>query len=305
MPKVSIIGTGDVGATVAYTLQLAGLATELVLVDANAALAAGHALDLNHGLLYCPPVELRAGGLDDCAGSQVIVLTAGARQQPGESRLDLTRRNAAIVGGLVADLRPYLGEAVLLVLTNPVDVMTRVAQRAAGLPPRRVIGSGTVLDSARFRYELARWCEVDARNVHAYVLGEHGDSEVFCWSHATIGALPLADFCGDCRRQCGDGMRAGIETRVRESAYHLIEAKGHTNYGIAQATSRIVAAIVRGERSLLTVSTLLRGEYGLDGVCLSVPCLVGDGGVLRIVEAKLTKAELRGLHHCAEVVRAQ
>lgn len=302
MPKVSLIGVGDVGATAAHLLQVSGTATELVLVDADQARAAGHALDLNHGLFFAPPVTIRAGDLGDCAGSDLIVITAGARQQPGETRLDLTRRNAGILRSIMTGLRPHVGDARVLIVTNPVDVMTRVAADCADLPPGRLFGSGTVLDSARFRFELSRWCGVDARNVHAYVLGEHGDSEVFCWSHASIGAIPLRAWCRGCRRDCDQEQRAAIEQRVRDSAYHVIEAKGFTNFGVAMAIRRIAEATLRDEQSLLTLSTALDGEYGLHGVCLSLPCLVGRDGVTRTIPADLSADEEQALRRSAAVL---
>lgn len=304
MSKVSVIGVGDVGATVAFALQISGLATEIVLLDANRERAEGNALDMNHGLFFTPPVRIRAGQVSDCAGSDLIILTAGARQRPGESRLELTKRNADLCAAIVRDLRPFLGEAKLLVISNPVDVMTRVAMEIAGLPPGRVLGSGTVLDSARFRYELSRWCGVDPRNVHAYVIGEHGDSEVFLWSHVNIGAIPLDAFCRGTGRTCLPEDRRGIEERVRRSAYHIIEAKGYTNHGVSLAVLKIIEAILRDEHSLLTVSTRLRGEYGLKDVCLSVPCLVGSGGIERILETTLAEDEQEDLTRSAEAIRS-
>ncbi len=304
MPKVSIIGVGDVGATVAFTLQISGLATEIVLVDVNRERAEGNALDMNHGLFFTPPVRIRAGQYPDCAHSDLIVITAGARQRRDESRLELTRRNADLCAAIVRELQPFIGEAKLLVISNPVDVMTRVAMEVADLPSGRVLGSGTVLDSARFRYELSCWCGVDPRNVHAYVIGEHGDSEVFLWSHVNIGAIPLDAFCRGTGRGCLPDDRRGIEERVRRSAYHIIEAKGYTNHGVSLAVLRIVEAVLRNELSLLTVSTLLRGEYGLEDICLSVPCLVGSGGIERVIETGLAEDEREGLAKSAEALRS-
>lgn len=311
MAKVSIIGVGDVGATVAYTLQMSGLATEIVLSDADQAKAQGHAMDMNHGLFFVPPVAIRAGDYADCAGSQAIILAAGARQRPGETRLELTKRNAAICRSIVDSLRPHLGDAVLLVVSNPVDVMTHVALERSGLPAGRVFGSGTVLDSARFRYELSRTCGVDARNVHAYVVGEHGDSEVFLWSQVHIAGTPLEAFCDGCDHGCVPGdpvaslgvARAAIEKRVRESAYHVIESKGFTNYAVSLAVLRILGALLRGESSVLTVSTRVEGQYGLRGVCLSVPCVVGVRGVERVIESRLADDEQAALERSATVVR--
>lgn len=303
MSKVSVIGVGDVGATIAYTLQMSGLATEIVLVDLDAAKAQGNALDMNHGLFFTPPVAIRAGSYADCAGSRAILVTAGARQRPGETRLELTKRNAAICGAIVDALAPHVGDACLLMIANPVDVMAYLALKRSGLPASRVFGSGTVLDSARFRYELSRTCGVDPRNVHAYVVGEHGDSEVFLWSQVNIAGTPLDAFCQGCERGCQPGGKADIERRVRESAYHVIEQKGFTSYAVSLAVLRILGALLRGERSVLTVSTLVQGEYGLRDVCLSVPCIVGAGGVERIVQTHLADAEQQALSRSAEVIR--
>jgi L-lactate dehydrogenase len=304
MSKVSVIGVGDVGATVAYTLQISGLATEIVLIDVDQARAQGHALDMNHGLFFTPPVTIRAGDYADSAGSNLIIITAGARQKPGETRLELTRRNAAICKSILQGLDPHIGEARILMITNPVDILTRVALRVSGLPARRVFGSGTVLDSSRFRYELSLRCGVDARNVHAYVVGEHGDSEVFLWSQVHIAGTPLEAFCRGCERSCAPPDRSEVERAVRESAYHVIEKKGFTNYAVSLAVLRIAGALLRNERSVLTVSTLLSGEYGLKGVCLSVPCLVGARGVERIIATDLSEAERAGLVASGDALRA-
>jgi L-lactate dehydrogenase len=302
MPKVSVIGAGDVGATVAYTLQISGLATEIVLVDINREKAAGNAADMNHGLFFTPPANIRAGDYPDCAGSDLILVTAGTRQKPGETRLELIQRNAALCAAISRSLRPYLGEAKLLMISNPVDVMTYVALEATRLPPQRVLGSGTVLDSARFRYELSRRCRVDPRNIHAHVIGEHGDSEVFLWSQVTVGTIPLETFCKGCDCGCTLDDRREVEEKVRQSAYHIIEAKGYTNYGVSLAVLRISEAVLRNEMSLLTVSTLLRGEYGLRNLCISVPCLVGASGIERVLETSLAEDEREGLMESARVV---
>ncbi len=304
MPKVSIIGVGDVGATVAYTVQLSGSATEIVLVDANRDRAGGEALDMNHGLFFTAPVKIRAGEYADCARSDIVIVAAGARQREHETRIELTGRNASIVRAVMNGLKPYLGDAKVLVVTNPVDVMTRVAVESSDLPPGRVFGSGTVLDSARFRYELSRRCEVDPRNVHAYVIGEHGDSEVFLWSQVRIAGVGLEWCCPQCVNKCEAGSYSPVEEAVRNSAYHLIEVKGYTNYGVSLAARRIIDAVLRNESSVLTVSTLLDGAYGMSGICLSLPCILNAGGVSRMIEAPLTGEEREGLYRSAAVIRA-
>jgi L-lactate dehydrogenase len=302
MSKVSIIGVGDVGATLAYTIQIHGLATEIVLVDSDREKAEANVLDMNHGLFFTPPVSIHTGSYADCEGSDVVAIAAGARRKPNETRLELTDRNARIVREVLRELEPFIGAARLLVITNPVDVMTKVVVGCLNVPSYRVLGSGTVLDSARFRYELGRRCMVDPRNVHAYVIGEHGDSEVFLWSQVHIGGTPLESLCRDCERSCTVGERSNLEEKVRASGYHIIEKKGYTNYGISMAASRIIEAILRDERSVLTVSTLVEGAYGLTGLCISVPCIVGARGVERIIETPLSDKETENLQASARIV---
>ena len=304
MPKVAIIGVGDVGATLAYTLQLSGLATEIVLIDVDKERTRGHALDMNHGLFFTPPVKIYAGDYSDCQGAKIIVIAAGSRQKPGETRLELVQRNAGISESIVKQIAPYFKKTVLLVTTNPVDVMTYVVLKSSGLPLGQVLGSGTVLDSARFRYSLSQRCGVDARNVHAYVIGEHGDSEVLLWSLVNISGIPLESFCKGCKHKCPPNSQNQIEEAVKKSAYHIIEAKGFTNYGVSLAMSRILGALLRDEHSVLTVSTLLNGEYGLQDLCFGVPCMISTNGIERVIEAPLSAGESAALQKSAEVLRS-
>ena len=303
MPKIVIIGSGSVGTTLAYTLQVTGVATEIVLIDSNHELALGQAMDMNHGLPFVPPVHVHAGEYSDCKGADVIVITAGARQKPGETRLDLVDRNAQICKSIIDSINPYTTEALLLVVTNPVDIMTYAVAKHSGLPPHQVIGSGTVLDSARFRYLLGQHCNIDTHNVHAYVIGEHGDSEVLLWSQVRMAGTSLELFCKDCTGRCASVDKAEITEAVKNSAYHIIEAKGSTNYGVALAVTKIVGAVIRNENSVLTVSMMLNGEYGVNECCLSVPCIVNKMGVSRIVEAELDHIEKDDLSQSAEVLR--
>jgi len=302
--KVVIVGAGDVGASFAYALAPSGLAESIALVDLNADLAKGQALDLAHGLPYLPPVDIHAGTVEDYADAAVIVITAGAKQRPGESRLDLLGRNAAIVSGIMDEIVARGSRAIVVVVSNPVDILTHVALRRSGWPRQRVFGSGTVLDSARFRYLLSRHCRVDARNVHAYILGEHGDSEVAAWSMTHVAGMPIADYCAVCGR-CGGWEQAKEEIvkQVRDSAYHIIGYKGSTCYGIGLALVRIVGAVLRNERSVLSVSGLMDGAFGLRDVCLSVPCIVGAQGIEQIVTGRLTDEEMAALHQSAAVLR--
>jgi L-lactate dehydrogenase len=302
--KVVIVGAGAVGSTFAYALAQSGHADEIVLVDVNRDLAAGQVLDLVHGLPFFPAVDIRLGEPTDYRDASVVVITAGAAQRPGESRLDLIHRNAAIVESIVDDVIAQQFPGVIVVATNPVDALTYVAQRRARLPHGRVLGSGTELDSARLRYLLSRQCKVDVHNVHAYVLGEHGDSELVAWSLVHIAGVPIDEYC----RSCGECAaweitRATIEKSVRESAYHIINYKGATWFAIGLALVRIVAAVLRNQRSVLSVSSLLTGEYGINDVCLSVPAIVSGQGVERIVETTLPSNELESLRRSAEVLR--
>ena len=304
MSKVSIIGAGDVGASIAYTIQLSGLATEIVLIDADRERALGHVMDMNHGLFFAPPVNIVSGDYPDCSGSNLIVITAGARQRRHETRLDLVQRNTEIIKGIFKNIKAYIGSAGILMITNPVDVMTYVMLKISGLERSRVFGSGTVLDSARFRYQLSHHCIVDPRNVHAYIIGEHGDSEVFLWSQVHMAGVSMEAFCAACGRDCRVETRGLIEKEVRESAYHVIEAKGFTNYGVSLAIRSITSAVLRNEFSVLTVSTLLTGEYGLEKVCLGVPCVLGAGGIERIITGPLANEEEQALHLSAGVIES-
>jgi L-lactate dehydrogenase len=302
--KVVITGAGDVGASFAYALVQTGLAEELALIDVNADLVRGQVLDLAHGLPFVPPVHIHAGAADDYADAAVIVITAGTKQQPGESRLELVSGNAAIMSHIVDDIVARESQAVIVVVSNPVDALTYVAFRRSGWPKSRIIGSGTVLDSARFRYLLSRHCAVDVHNVHAYILGEHGDSEVAAWSMTHVAGMPIADYCAICGQCAGwQEAKGDIARQVRESAYHIIDYKGATCYGIGLALVRIIGAILRNERSVLTVSSFLEGEFGIRDVCLSVPCIVSANGVDRIVEGKLDPAETAALSASARVLR--
>jgi L-lactate dehydrogenase len=260
-------------------------------------------MDMNHGLFFVPPVVVQAGGYDDCRDAAVVVITAGAKQAPGQTRLELVRRNARIIRGILDEVLARTREAVIVMVTNPVDVLTHVAVRHAGLASGRVFGSGTVLDSARLRFALSRRFVVDPRSVHAYVVGEHGDSEIVLWSHAQIGGTSLKAFCASCGDPLAAVDREAIEKEVRDSAYHVIESKGATYYAVSLALERILATLLRDERSVLTVSAPVGGLYGLPDVCLSLPAVIGRGGVDRILKADLDPGEIEGLRRSADVLR--
>ena len=302
--KVTIVGAGAVGATFAYALAQSGYADEIVLTDLNRELAEGHVLDLAHGLPYYQSIQIHTGDAEDYADSHVIVITAGASQKPGETRLDLLQRNAAIIENIMDDITARDSQAVIVLVSNPVDVLTYVAQRRAKLPPGRVIGSGTVLDSARFRYLLSQHCGIAVHNVHAYILGEHGDSEFAAWSMTHLAGMTIEQYCPICGKcEDWDEERRSIEEDVRRSAYHIIDYKGATYYGVGMALVRIVGTILRSEHAMLTVSTLLSGEYGLQDVCLSVPCIVNEQGVERIIEAPLSMDEHKALQRSAGILQ--
>ncbi|MBM4431682.1 MAG: L-lactate dehydrogenase [Chloroflexi bacterium] len=302
--KVAIVGAGAVGATFAYALAQSGLPDEIVLIDQNKALARGQVLDLAHGRPFFPAVAIRQGDPADYHDAQVIVITAGAAQRPGETRLQLLQKNAAIVRSIVDQVVQQDSRGVMLIVTNPVDVMTYVALQRAGSERARVLGSGTLLDSARLRHLLSAHCGVDIHNVHAYVLGEHGDSEFAAWSMTHIAGIPIDQFCAICGR-CQDWQaeRNHIEQQVRDSAYHIIDYKGATCFAVGLALVRITRAILRGENSVLTVSTRLEGEFGLEDVCLSVPCIVSTRGVERIIVSKLPEGEAAALSASAAVLK--
>lgn len=301
--KVAVIGAGRVGSTFANTLAASGLVHEIVVIDADVARAEGEAMDIAHAVPFHRPVRVRAGGLADAAGAVVSVITAGAAQQPGESRLALLQRNVQALRDIVAGLVQANPQGLLLLATNPVDAMTFAALRLSGLPSGRVLGSGTVLDSARLRAELAARYRVDPRNVHAYVLGEHGDSELVAWSTTRLANMRLEDFCALTGQGCSAEDRAAVAVAVRDAAYEIIRRKGATNFAIAAALTRIVEAIVRDEASVLTVSTLLQGPYGIHDVCLSLPAVVGRQGVRHLLPVPLDEDELQALRRSAEVIR--
>ena len=302
--KVVVVGAGAVGSTFTYALAQRGLAEEICLIDANPDFAQGQALDLAHGLPFYPSVQIRVGQSRDYTDAQVIVITAGSKQAPGESRLALVKKNAAIVEAIVDEIVAQKSQGVILVVSNPVDVLTYVALKRSGWSRHRVIGSGTVLDSARFRYLLSQHCGVDASNVHAYFLGEHGDSEFPAWSMTHIAGVAIDDYCPLCNK-CNDWQldREKISQMVKESAYHIINYKGATYFAIGLALVRIVGTILQDQRSVLPVSTLLDGEYGLHDVCLSVPCVVGQGGVRQIVNAPLNTEENSALSRSASIIQ--
>jgi L-lactate dehydrogenase len=300
-----VVGAGAVGSTYCYTLALSGIANEIALIDKNENLAFGHVLDLVHGQPYFPTVSIYTGTPADYADAQLIVITAGTAQKPGETRLDLLQRNAAIMRSIMADIAAANSSAVILVTTNPVDIMTYAAVKFAGEgSEKHIIGSGTVLDSSRFRYLLSDHCGINSHNVHAYILGEHGDSEFAAWSMTHIAGMSFDQYCPICG-MCSEWQaeKDRIEQAVRDSAYHIIDYKGATNWAIGLALTRITRAILRDEHSVLTISTLLDGEYGLHDVCLSVPCIVSAQGIEKVIGGQLSDGEMVSLKESASILK--
>lgn len=289
--KCAIIGCGFVGATTAYTLLQSRLFTDMVLIDIDKKKAEGEAMDMAQALPFVSPMNIYAGDYCDLKDAGIIIITAGANQRPGQTRTELVKTNVEIFGSIVSKITKYNKDAVLIVVTNPVDVLTYVTLKISGFPNERVIGSGTVLDTARLKQLVGEHLEVDPRNVHSFILGEHGDSEVAVWSSANISGIDLDEFCDTTCADCSQRTLRMLFDDVRNSAYRIIEAKGVTNYAIAEAVRRIVSAIVRDENTVLPVSALVDGHYGLTDVCLGVPCIVGAGGIHKVLDIPLDEDE--------------
>lgn len=301
--KVAIIGCGFVGSSIAFALLQKEIFTEMVLIDQSKDKAEGEAMDLSHGLAYTKSMNIYAGEYKDIKDAAVVVITAGANQKPGETRLDLINKNAAIMRSIIANIKPLNIEGILLVVSNPVDILTHVAYLESGLPKSRVIGSGTVLDTARLKYLISKHLDVDAKNVHAIIIGEHGDSELPTWSIANVSGVPLNEFC-ELRgyQNHEEGMRKLYES-VRDSAYEIIKKKGATYYGVAIAVSHILDCIVNDTHTMLPVSTELDGEYSLSGLALSVPAIIGKDGVEKVLEIRLASQENQQLLKSAESLK--
>ncbi|MGO4547864.1 L-lactate dehydrogenase [Paenibacillus sp. 2TAB23] len=288
--KVVVIGVGAVGSTTAYTLLLRSRMDELVLIDANAGKAVGDALDMNHGMPFLGHTKVWAGTYEDCKDADIVIITAGAAQKPGEPRLNLLKRNVAIYESIVTEVLKYNDDGILLIATNPVDIMSYFCWKKSGWPTNRVIGSGTLLDSARFRYLIGEKLQLDPRSVHAHIIGEHGDSELPVWSLANVAGSSIA---------LSEEEKSDIFIHTRDAAYEIIEAKGATYYAIALALDRIVTAILRNESAVLNVSTLVENYHGLSNVYMGVPCVVDRQGVREVLDIKVTEEEKALLHRSA------
>lgn len=302
--KAVVIGAGNVGSTIAYTLMMNQIATEIVLIDVNKEKASGEALDMNHGIAFFKQLVIREGDYSDCKNAHVIIITAGIGRKPGQTRIDLAKTNVAIIKDITHKIMEYAQNPIILVVSNPVDVLTYVVQKESGLPPSRVFGSGTTLDSGRFRYLLSRHCQVDVRNVHAYIIGEHGDSEVPVWSRANIAGKPFEEYCDDCTKKCKNVNRDEIFEKTKNAGAEIIAKKGATYYGIAMSVARIVSAIMGNEFSVLTVSSVVPNKYGVSGVALSLPSVINLNGIDRIINLCLDEKETAQIIESGDKLRA-
>jgi L-lactate dehydrogenase len=305
-PKVSIIGCGNVGMRYAYALMLKGVVRQIVLVDVDKNRLEGEVVDLSHGAPYISPVEIIAGDYPDIKNSDLVVITAGRKNRPGQTRLDLAKDNVELYRKIIPEIVKYASSSILLIVTNPVDVLSYTAYKLSSKPANKVIGSGTVLDTARFRFLLGRQCEVDSRNIHAYILGEHGDSEFPVWSRAMIGGVLFKDYCPICKKsstcQC-DKELDNIFIEVRDSGYKIIERKQETSYGIGLALVRITEAIINDEKSILPVSSLVEDYLGINDVYLSLPAVIDKEGVREVLKIELDPEEKQAFKKSADAIR--
>lgn len=301
--RVAVVGTGAVGSTFAYALLLSGLASEIVLIDVNRSKAEGEAMDLNHAVPFTHPTRIWAGDYADCAGAAVTVLAAGVPQKPGQTRLECLQANASVWREIVPQISGHNSSGILLVATNPVDVLTYTAWRLSGLPAARVLGSGTILDTARFRFLLSRHFGVDARSVHAFIIGEHGDSEVPAWSLANIAGMRLPDYCRANGLPYEPQVMAKIFESTRDAAYHIIQRKGATYYAVAAGLLRITQSILRHQNTVLSVSSLIENYYGISDVCFSLPTVIDRGGIQRVLRLELNEEESSKLRQSAAILR--
>jgi L-lactate dehydrogenase len=284
--------------------MISGLAREIVLIDKNESLAIGECMDLNHGLSFAHPTKIYAAGFEGCADADIVVITAGANQKPNETRTDLVNKNVAIFKDIVPAVAKYAKDSILLVVTNPVDILTYVTLKLSGFPSNRVIGSGTVLDTARLKYMISNYSKVDPNNIHAYIIGEHGDTELPVWSNATIGGMDIETYCSEYAKQ-GNAKKElkEIFLKVKNSAYEIIKLKGATNYSIALSLVKITRAILRDENSILPVSTLVSDYYGVSDVCISIPSIVNINGIEQYVKIDLSDEEQELFKHSANTLK--
>ncbi len=301
--KISIIGSGFVGSTSAFAIIDAGLASDIVLVDINKEKAEAEAMDLSHGAAFVKTVNVTSGTIEDTINSDLIIITAGIGQKPGETRLDILNKNIPIFKDIVPKLTHYSPDAILLVVSNPVDILTYITYKFSGFPANRVIGSGTVLDTSRFKSILSKKFDIDARNIHAYIIGEHGDSEIATWSLTKIAGMSIDEYCQTAQQLCGEQFKEDVHSEVKNAAYEIINRKGYTNYAVALAVRRISEALLDDEQSILTVSGLLNGECGINDVYMAMPCIVGRSGIRKILPIPLSEKEMVQLNDSANFLK--
>lgn len=301
--KAVMIGCGFVGSASVFSLMQSGLFSEIAMIDADMSKAEGEAMDISHGIPFAKQMKIYAGSYDDVTDAGIVIITAGANQKPNETRLDLVNKNVAIFKQIIPEIAKRSFEGILLVVANPVDILTHVAQKLSGLPENRVIGSGTVLDTARLKYRLGEHLSVDSRSVHAFIIGEHGDSEIAVWSSANVSGIPLNDFCEMRGHFQHEKAMQEIAEQVKNSAYEIIQRKHATYFGVAMAVKRICEVIVRDEKSILPVSTAMHGEHGIEDVVLSMPCIVGKDGIETKVPISLSAEEERKLKESVEILK--
>ena len=301
--KVAMIGCGFVGAASAFTLMQSRLFSEMVLIDANEEKAEGEALDIAHGIPFAGQMNIYSGTYDDIVDAGLVIISAGANQKPDETRLDLVHKNVEIFKSIIPEITKRDYKGILLIVTNPVDILTYVTAKLSGLPENRVLGSGTVLDTARLKYEIGDKLSIDSRSIHAFIVGEHGDSEIAAWSCANVSGIPIAEFCEMRGLRNPEATMREIAHTVKNSAYSIIAKKHATYYGIAMSVRRICEAIVRNERSILPVSTMMNGEYGIEDIALSMPVIVGENGIENHVPLSLGYYERERLLESSEALR--
>ena len=305
--KVTIIGAGSVGSTIAYTMAVNGIATEVVMIDINESKALGEALDIRQGVSFCPPISIFAGSYLDAQGSDIVILTSGIARKPGQSRLELAQVNVNVTKQIAPEIVKYAPNAIYIIVSNPVDILTYVFQKVSGLPEKQIIGSGTILDTARLRARLAEYYSINQQNVHAYVFGEHGDTSFVPWSIATISNIPIDSYV-DCLTEKPVAnptlVHDEVENYIRKSGGKIISRKGATFYAVAVSVCHICKCIFSGADTVLTVSSMMHGEYGIDDVCLSTMCVVGAGGMDSRIVAPLTDEEIAKLHKSADSLKA-
>jgi L-lactate dehydrogenase len=302
-PKVAIVGAGFVGSTFAYSLLIHGLVSQIVVIDVNKERAEGEVMDLNHGLPFAYPVKIGVGDYSDCKNADIVTIAVDRGQKIEESRLELAQGNFEILKQIVPKITEYNKECILLVVSNPLDVMTYAALKLSDFPRNRVIGSGTILDTARLRYLLGEHLQVDPRNIHAYIIGEHGDSEVPVWSLANVAGIRLKDYCPICKIPYDLEYFNDLFLRVRNAGYEILKRKGRTNYAVALGLTKIVESIIRDENAVLTVSCFLQNYHGVSDVCLSVPAILNRNGVEEIIELPLDEKEIREFQESAAIVK--